>query len=167
MIYLAGAGGRQPKHPSNAQVSARTMTDTPVCTARDINHVAIAVSDIDRALQLYRSIFGVRAQEIEELPDQGVRAVLLRIGGSQLELIQPTDPYGGVARFIDRRGEALHHVCFEVEDLDQRLTDLREGGIELIDQTPREGLAGMIAFVHPRSTGGVLVELVDQGTARR
>ena len=143
------------------------MNDTPICTARHLNHVAIAVNDMDKALQLYGSIFGVRAEEIEDLPDQGVRATLLKVGGSQLELIQPTDPDGGVARFIDRRGEALHHVCFEVQNLEQTLADLSEGGIELIDQTPREGLAGMIAFVHPRSTGGVLIELVHQDEAGR
>ena len=143
------------------------MNETPICTVRHINHVAIAVSDIDEAMRFYRAVFGVGAEEVEDLPEQGVRAALLRVGGSQLELIEPTDPDGAVARFIERRGEALHHVCFEVEDLEQKLGDLSEGGIELIDYAPREGLSGMVAFVHPRSTRGVLVELVDQDTARR
>ena len=84
-----------------------------------------------------------------------------------MELIQPTDKSGGVARFIDRQGQGLHHVCFEVEDLAARLGQLRDAGLELVDEAPREGLSGDIAFIHPRSTGGVLIELVDGATARR
>ena len=103
------------------------MNETPICTVRHINHVAIAVSDIDEAMRFYRAVFGVGAEEVEDLPEQGVRAALLRVGGSQLELIEPTDPDGAVARFIERRGEALHHVCFEVEDLEQKLGESERG----------------------------------------
>ena len=81
--------------------------------------------------------------------------------------LQPTDSDGTVARFIERRGEGLHHICFEVEDLQDKLDRLDAGGVRLIDKTPRKGLSGMIAFLHPRSTRGVLIELVDQDTARR
>ena len=140
---------------------------SPVCAARHINHVAIAVRDIEETLALYGRLFGAAAGEIEEREDQGVRAALVRVGGSQLEFVQPTDPGGGVARFIDRGGEGLHHVCFEVEDLSGKLKLLDEEGVQLIDRAPREGLSGAIAFLHPRSTGGVLIELVDQDTARR
>ncbi len=143
------------------------MTDNTGCVARHINHVAIAVRDIEDSLDFYRITFGVGTNEIVDIPDQGVRAALVRIGGSQLELIQPTDNSGGVARFIDRQGQGLHHVCFEVEDLAARLVQLRDAGLELVDETPREGLSGDIAFIHPRSTGGVLIELVDAATARR
>lgn len=111
--------------------------------------------------------FGVDAGEIADIDDQGVRAALVRIGGSQLELIQPTDEAGAVARFIERRGEGLHHICFEVDDLPARLAQLRDAGLRLVDQVPREGLSGEIAFIHPASTGGVLVELVDAATAKR
>ena len=137
------------------------------CTARHINHVAIAVKDIDNTLAFYRDVFGTGETEVEDIEDQAVRAALVRIGGSQLEFIQPTDPEGGVARFIERRGEGVHHIAFEVDDLQASLDALNEHGVRTIDTAPREGLSGMIGFIHPRSTRGVLIELVDQGTARR
>ena len=142
------------------------MADSP-CTARHINHVAIAVSDIDETLAFYRDVFGTGESEVEDIEDQAVRAALVRIGGSQLELIQPTDPEGGVAKFIERRGEGVHHIAFEVDDLQASLDALNEHGVRTIDNAPREGLSGMIGFIHPRSTRGVLIELVDQDTARR
>ena len=142
------------------------MADSP-CTARHINHVAIAVSDIDETLAFYQDVFGTAKAEVEDIEDQAVRAALVRIGGSQLEFIQPTDPEGGVARFIERRGEGVHHIAFEVDDLQASLDALNEHGVRTIDNAPREGLSGMIGFVHPRSTRGVLIELVDQDTARR
>ena len=143
------------------------MSETPVCTARHMNHVCIAVSDIDDTLRFYRRTFGVGVAEVVELEDQGVRAALVRVGGSQLEFIQPTDPSGGVARFIERRGEGVHHVAFEVEDLQGQLDRLAADGVQLIDTEPREGLSGSIAFIHPRATRGVLIELVEQDGARR
>ncbi len=146
--------------------SDNDATSSP-CVARHINHVAIAVKDIDASLALYGKIFGVSSDDIQDIEDQAVRATLVRIGGSQLELIQPTDPDGAIARFIERRGEGLHHVCFEVDDLQGTLDRLAEHNIELLDREPRQGLSGTIAFLHPRSTGGVLIELVDQQDARR
>ena len=143
------------------------MSETPVCTARHVNHVCIAVSDIDDTLRFYRRTFGVGVAEVVELEDQGVRAALVRVGGSQLEFIQPTDASGGVARFIERRGEGVHHVAFEVEDLQGQLDRLAADGVQLIDTEPREGLSGSIAFIHPRATRGVLIELVEQDGARR
>jgi methylmalonyl-CoA/ethylmalonyl-CoA epimerase len=143
-----------------------TTPDKSACNARHINHVAIAVSDIDESLALYRRIFSLPETEVEELEDQGVRAALVTVGGSQLEFIAPTDPEGGVARFIAKRGEGLHHVCFEVDGLQGTLDALDKEGVGLIDREPREGLSGMIGFLHPKSTGGVLVELVDSETAR-
>jgi methylmalonyl-CoA/ethylmalonyl-CoA epimerase len=143
------------------------MSETPVCTARHVNHVCIAVSDIDDTLRFYRRTFGVGAAEVVELEDQGVRAALVRVGGSQLEFIQPSEPSGGVARFIERRGEGVHHVAFEVEDLQGQLNRLAADGVQLIDTEPREGLSGSIAFIHPRATRGVLIELVEQDGARR
>ena len=137
------------------------------CTDRHLNHVCIAVSDIEDTLQFYRDILDIGNVEIEDIPDQQVKAALVRVGGSQLEFIQPTDPGGGVARFIERRGEGLHHICFEVENLQQKLDMLAAKGVGLIDKSPRQGASGMIAFLHPRSTRGVLIELVDQDTARR
>lgn len=138
-----------------------------ICTARHINHVCIAVEDIESSMRFYRDVFGVQQGEVVEIADQGVRAALLRVGGSQLEFIQPTDPTGSVAKFIQRRGETVHHICFEVEDLPGALRRLDEQGIAVIDETPRDGLSGQIGFIHPKSTNGVLIELVDQRAARR
>ncbi|MFQ5875946.1 MAG: methylmalonyl-CoA epimerase, partial [Dehalococcoidia bacterium] len=133
-----------------------------VCTAEHLNHVAIVVKNVQETLDFYRETFGVGEAPIEEIPDQGVRATLISIGGSQLELIEPTRPDTGVARFLENRGEGLHHVCFEVEDLRGKLNALNGKGFQLIDKAPRKGLAGMIAFIHPKATRGVLIELVDK-----
>ena len=143
------------------------MPEQAPCTAQEINHVCIAVRDIEDTLRFYRDTFGVGSPDIEEIPDQGVKAAMVRVGGSQLEFIEPTDPAGGVARFIDSKGEGVHHICFEVEDLPGTLKDLSASGVQLIDKAPRRGLSGMIAFIHPRSTRGVLVELVDRASASR
>lgn len=143
------------------------MTSKAPCVARHINHVCMAVRDIDATLAFYQKVFGTGKAEVEEIEDQGVKASLVRVGGSQLEFIQPTDPDGSVARFIESKGEGMHHICFEVADVQQTLDRLDAEGIQLIDKSPREGLSGTIAFLHPRATGGVLIELVDQETARR
>ena len=137
-------------------------TEQTPCTARDLDHVCLAVRDARETVDFYADTFGLPRAEVTELPDQGVRACLLAVGSSQLEIIEPTDPQGAIARFIERRGEGLHHVAFEVEDLGGQLRRLRERGVELIDAEPREGLAGSIAFLHPRATRGVLVELVQK-----
>ena len=143
------------------------MSNKSPCMAMHLNHVCIAVRDIVESINLYQGLFGVGTVEVEDIDDQGVKAALIQVGSSQLEIIQPIDAEGGVARFIERKGEGLHHICFEVQDLQSTLNRLKENDVELIDSLPREGLSGMIAFIHPRSTGGVLIELVDQDTARR
>jgi methylmalonyl-CoA epimerase len=127
-----------------------------------IHHVAYAVDDIDVALAVYTDRYGMSVEVRERLADQGVEAVSLGAGSSHVELIQPIDPDGGVARFLAKRGPGLHHVAFEVDDLDAALAELRDAGAELIDERPRRGLGGhMIAFIHPRAAGGVLTELVQ------
>ena len=138
------------------------MTDLGICTAEHLNHVCIAVRDIEETLGFYRDVFGIDGAQVEEIEDQGVKAALVAVGGTQLEFIQPTAPDGAVARFIERKGEGMHHICFEVEDLPGKLRRLEAGGLELIDKSPRQGLSGMVAFIHPRATRGVLVELVDR-----
>lgn len=140
---------------------------TAHCTAQHINHVAIAVKDIVETIEFYQNTFSTPHPDIEEISDQGVRAALVRVGGSQLEFIEPTDPDGALARFIDRRGEGIHHIAFEVENLQGTLDRLKESGVQLVDSAPRAGLSGDIAFIHPGSTRGILIELVDQDTARR
>jgi methylmalonyl-CoA/ethylmalonyl-CoA epimerase len=127
-----------------------------------IHHVGYAVADIDAALETLSSRYGMSLDVREVLEDQGVEAAALAVGRGHIELIRPLGPEGAVARFLERRGPGLHHVAFAVEDLEAALTTLRASGAELIDQTPRRGLGGhLIAFVHPRSSAGMLTELVQ------
>ena len=127
-----------------------------------IHHVAYVVADIDAALERLGATIALRPAIREVMADQGVEAALCGPAGGAVELIRPLDPEGAVARFLESRGEGLHHVAFEVDDLDAALADLRERGVELIDERPRTGLGGhLVAFVHPRSANGVLTELVE------
>jgi methylmalonyl-CoA epimerase len=129
---------------------------------KGVHHVAIAVSNLDEALKVYEQVLGAKPVRIEPVPDQGVRAALIPIGEEgEIELIEPTNPEGGVARFIEKRGEAIHHICFQVDDIEKELAALAAKGIELIDKTPRKGVPGRIAFLHPRSARGILMELVQ------
>lgn len=127
-----------------------------------IDHTAIAVRDMDEALARYRHIYGLEPSERTAVPDQRVEVAFLPLSDTQLELVQPTDSQSGVARFLDKHGEGLHHVGILVEDIRRELGQLADEGVELIDQEPRRGPHGLIAFVHPRGTGGVLVELVER-----
>jgi methylmalonyl-CoA/ethylmalonyl-CoA epimerase len=127
-----------------------------------IHHVGYAVTDIDAALPTYQERFGMTVEVRETMEDQGVEAVALGVGPGHLELIRPLEPDGALSRFIAKRGEGLHHVAFAVTDIEASLAELTAQGAELIDATPRRGLGGhLIAFVHPRSAGGVLTELVQ------
>jgi methylmalonyl-CoA/ethylmalonyl-CoA epimerase len=127
-----------------------------------IHHVAYVVADIDAALDRLGATFGLRPVVREVMADQGVEAALCGPAGAAVELIRPLDDDGPVARFLEARGEGLHHVAFEVEDLEAALADLRARGAELIDERPRTGLGGhLVAFVHPRSANGVLTELIE------
>ena len=142
-------------------------TTVTACTAQHLHHVCIAVRDIESTLKLYSNLFDIEQPKVELIQDQAVKAALVKIGGTELEFIEPTDPNGGVAKFIDKKGEGLHHICFEVDDLQATLKRLSDQDVDLIDKVPRKGLAGMIAFLHPRSTKGTLVELVDRDTTGR
>ena len=134
---------------------------TEVCTVNYIDHVGVAVKDIEAALAFFKKVFDVPDAEIVLMEDQGVRATLIEVGQTRLELLEPTGPESGVGRFIERRGEGLHHLAFNVTDISGKLQTLQTLGVDLIDQTPREGLSGTIAFVHPRSVFGMLTELVE------
>ena len=133
----------------------------PNCTVRYVDHVGIAVEDIYRAMDFFRRTFGIETAEVRELAEQGVKATLLALGQTRLELIQPLGPETSVGRFLERRGEGLHHLAFNVEDVSKSLEAVKGAGLETIDQAPKEGLSGLIAFIHPRSTHGVLTELVQ------
>lgn len=128
-----------------------------------ISHIAIAVEDLDTARKAFETLVGNRVKAIEEVPDQKVRVGMIPIGESRLELAGPTDSSSTIAKFIEKRGEGIHHICFEVEDIRAELARLKTSGFQLIDSEPRQGADGrLIAFVHPRSTGGVLVELSEK-----
>ena len=130
-----------------------------------LHHIAIAVPRIEDALPFYRDTLGLRAEPVRELPDQRVRVTFLGEGGQRVELIEPTDPESGVARFLAERGRpTLHHVCYVVDDLAATLGSLGRDGVELIDRAPRRGAEGMVAFIHPRASGGVLIELIDRAS---
>ena len=129
--------------------------------AKRINHVAIVVKDLDGALKLFGELFGLRAEKIEDVPEQGVRAALVPVGDTEIEFITPINPDTGVARFLESRGEGVHHICFEVEDVDEALSELESKGVNLIDKKGRKGLAGKVGFIHPKSTKGVLIELAQ------
>ena len=134
---------------------------TEGCTVNYIDHVGVAVKNIDTALAFFKKVFDVPDADIELMEDQGVRACLIEVGQTRLELLEPTGSESGVGRFIERRGEGLHHLAFNVTDISGKLQTLQTLGVDLIDQTPREGLSGSIAFVHPRSVFGILTELVE------
>jgi methylmalonyl-CoA/ethylmalonyl-CoA epimerase len=127
---------------------------------RRIHHVGIVVKRLETAYRFYRDTLGLPLLKEATLDDQGVRAALLAAGESEVELLEPLDPANGVGRFLASRGEGLHHLCFEA-DVDQALADLKGRGVELIDAVPRSGLAGRVAFLHPRACAGVLVELAS------
>ena len=123
-----------------------------------IHHVGIVVRSLDAAYAFYRDALGLPVHKEAVIQDQGVRAALLTIGESEIELLEPIAPGTGVARFLDQRGEGLHHLCFETDDVGQELETAKQRGVRLIDQQPRAGLAGMICFLHPKSNHGVLIE---------
>lgn len=132
---------------------------TPV---KAINHIGIAVRSIEAQRPHYEGTLGAVFEGVEEVADQKVRVAFFRVGDVRLELLEPTDPSSTVATFLDKRGEGLHHLAFTVESLEARLAELKQGGVRLIDETPRPGAHHMrIAFVHPKSTFGVLTELCE------
>ena len=130
-------------------------------TIYGVDHTAIAVANLDEAIGRFERLYGITASERARISDQHVEVAFLRLGATALELVMPLDPTSGVARFLTKRGEGLHHVGLAVDDVKRELESLSRQGAELIDREPRPGLHGLIAFVHPRATGGVLVELVQ------
>lgn len=129
---------------------------------RAVDHIGILVSNIDEAMQLYKDCFGAKVDRIETLAERGVKAAILSLGqGANLELLEPL-PGSNVAKILEKRGEGLHHITFEVDDVDKELSHLSERGIELIDKKARPGFEGMVAFIHPKSLRGVLIELCQK-----
>jgi methylmalonyl-CoA epimerase len=133
----------------------------PIAPPGRIHHVAIVVRSIEASLGLYRDLLGLPVEAITDIPTDRVRIAFLGVGESKVELVEPVDDTTGVARFLAKQGEGFHHVCFEVANLSEELTRLGIEGIELIDSAPRRGAEGPVAFLHPRSCHGVLVELIE------
>ncbi|MBU6997962.1 MAG: methylmalonyl-CoA epimerase [Theionarchaea archaeon] len=125
----------------------------------NIHHIGIAVKSLERA-QFWNQFFNLETEDIKEIPDQKVKIAFIPIGESRLELLEPTQE-GPVSSFLEKRGEGIHHLAIEVEDIESVLRAMKAAGIALIDETPRLGAEGKIAFVHPKSTGGILLELVE------
>jgi methylmalonyl-CoA/ethylmalonyl-CoA epimerase len=127
-----------------------------------IDHIGVAVEDLDAAVTLYRDRFGMAEEHRETVEEQGVDAVLLEIGEGHVELLAPLAPDTAVGRFLERHGPGLHHVAYRTGDIDAALEAVRAAGVRLIDEQPRTGIRGSrVAFLHPKSTGGVLTELVQ------
>jgi methylmalonyl-CoA epimerase len=130
-----------------------------------IDHVAIVVRELEMALRFYRDTLGIAPSRVIDFPQEGVKIAFLPLGGpggSEIELLEPTDPSGGVARFLEKRGEGLHHLCLEVEDIDEALSELTVAGSAVLDTAPRPTAEGRGIFLHPKGTGGVLLELVQR-----
>ena len=127
-----------------------------------VDHIGILVSNIDEAMKLYEDCFCAEADKVETLVERGVKAAILSIGqGASLELLEPL-PDSNMAKILEKRGEGLHHITFEVDDVNKELSHLSQRGIELIDKKARPGFEGMVAFIHPKSLRGVLVELCQK-----
>ena len=123
-----------------------------------IHHIGIVVRSLDEAYGFYRDALSLPVHKEAVIQDQGVRAALLTIGESEIELLEPITPDTGVARFLARKGEGLHHLCFQTDDIGREIETAKRRGVTLIDQQPRAGLAGTICFLHPGSGHGVLIE---------
>jgi methylmalonyl-CoA/ethylmalonyl-CoA epimerase len=142
-------------------VSQRGGVPAAVRRIGRVHHVALIVRSIEDSLGLWRDALALEVETVMDIPDDRVRIAFLGVGESKIELVEPTDDSTGVARFLDQKGEGFHHVCFEVPNLAEALLRLEIGGIELIDSAPRRGAEGPVAFLHPRSCHGVLVELIE------
>jgi methylmalonyl-CoA/ethylmalonyl-CoA epimerase len=131
-----------------------------------IDHIGVATDDLDRAVALYEGTLGMPVAHRETVESQGVEAVLLDVGEGHVELLRPLGPDTPIGRYLERKGPGLHHVAYAVDDIEGVLGSLKEAGIELIDSEPRAGIRdSRVAFVHPRSTGGVLTEIVEPAEA--
>lgn len=131
---------------------------------KKINHIGVAVRNADAAAKFYAEALGLKVEHTEVVESQGVKTVFLPVGESTIELLEPTGPETTVAKAIEKRGEGIHHICFEVEGIDEMAQELKERGAVIGSGTPSEGAHGMrVVFLHPKATGGVLIELAEKG----
>jgi methylmalonyl-CoA epimerase len=130
---------------------------------KNVDHIGIAVTNLQEALSFWETSLGIEPHGIEDVPERKLRTTFLPMGGTEIELLEPTSADSSIAKFIEKRGEGLHHIAIRVDDIEAALAELKAKGIELIDETPRNGAGGArIAFVHPKATHGVLLELCER-----
>ncbi|MCC5929881.1 MAG: methylmalonyl-CoA epimerase [Cyclobacteriaceae bacterium] len=130
--------------------------------ATHIEHLGIAVANLEESIKYYENVLGLSCYKIEEVADQKVKTAFFKIGDTKIELLESTSPDGPIGKFIEKKGEGIHHIAFAVENLEEALSDVKEKGVQLIDETPRKGAEGLhIAFLHPKSTKGVLTEFCE------
>ncbi|MBN2682559.1 MAG: methylmalonyl-CoA epimerase [Bacteroidales bacterium] len=127
-----------------------------------IEHIGIAVENIEKAIEFYENTFGLKCYAIEEVKDQKVKTAFFMVGQTKIELLESTDPEGPIGKFIEKKGEGIHHIAFAVKGIEEKLPELEKKGVRLIDANPRKGAEGLdIAFLHPKSTFGVLTEICE------
>ena len=130
---------------------------------RKVDHIGVAVSNLEEALKVYTDVLGLKLHGTEVVEEQKVRVAFMPVGDTEIELLESTDPEGPIAKFIEKRGEGIQHIAFRVDDIEEALEQMRQKGVRLIDEKPRYGAGGArIAFLHPKATGGVLVELCER-----
>jgi methylmalonyl-CoA/ethylmalonyl-CoA epimerase len=128
-----------------------------------VDHIGIAVSNLDDAIKLYKDVLGLELHGIEEVEEQKVKVAFLPVGDTEIELLESTSPEGPIARYIEAKGQGIQHIAFQVDDIEAALEEMRVKGMRLIDEKPRYGAGGAkIAFLHPKSTNGVLIELCER-----
>jgi len=128
---------------------------------KKIDHIAVVVEDIDSSLAFWESALGIKVGKVEDVPAQNARVAFLPVGDGKVELVQPTDPESGIGKFLNDRGGGMHHFCLEVDDIADMVAQLKEKGVRLINESPLEMEGRKIAFIHPKSASGVLVELYE------
>jgi methylmalonyl-CoA/ethylmalonyl-CoA epimerase len=133
-----------------------------------IEHIGIAVKHLDEAIRFYEEVLGLQCYNIEEVKDQKVRTAFFQVGDTKIELLESTDPDGPIGKYIEKKGEGIHHIAYAVENIEEKLKIAEDNGVRLIDQEPRKGAEGLdIAFLHPKSTQGVLTELCEDKSKNR
>jgi methylmalonyl-CoA/ethylmalonyl-CoA epimerase len=128
---------------------------------KKVNHIAVAVPDIEEALKFWRDAMGIDVHHVEDVPSQKSKVAFLPVGDTEVELVQPTSDDSGVAKFVAEKGGGMHHLCFEVDDVAAAMAELKEKGVRLLSEEPNVLPGRKMAFIHPKSTGGVLVELYE------
>ncbi len=127
-----------------------------------IEHIGIAVNKIEEAIPYYEKVLGLKCYAIEEVKDQRVKTAFFMVGNTKIELLEPTDPEGPIGKFIEKRGEGIHHIAYAVNGIENAINELEAKGVQMIDKAPRKGAEGLhIAFLHPKSSGGVLTEICE------